>query len=52
MGILPNESRVVSEEEDNNNGTMSEGKEGDYEGVWVVKTGRGNNLPAAECKGF
>ena len=35
MEILPKESRAVSEEEDNNCGTMAEGEEGDDEGVWV-----------------
>ena len=33
MGILPKESRVVSEEKDSNGGTMAEEEEGDYEGV-------------------
>ena len=35
MGILPKESRVVSEEEDNNNDTMAEGVEGDDKGAWM-----------------
>ena len=35
MGILPKESRTVSEKEDNNNGTMAEGVEGEDEGVWM-----------------
>ena len=35
MGILPKESRVVSEEEDNNGETMAEGLEGDNEGVYM-----------------
>ena len=35
MGILPNESRVVSEEEDNNDETMAEGVEGGDEQVWM-----------------
>ena len=35
MGILPKESRAVSEEEDNNDGTMAEGEEGYNEGVWM-----------------
>ena len=33
MGILPKESWVVLEEEYHNNGTITEGVEGDYEGV-------------------
>ena len=32
VGILPNESRMVSEEEDNNNKTISEGEEWGDEG--------------------
>ena len=33
MGILPKESRVVLEEEDENDETMSEGEEGEDEGL-------------------
>ena len=35
MVILPKESRVVSEEEDDNNETMAEAEEAYYEVVWV-----------------
>ena len=35
MEILPKKSRVVLEEEDNNNGTMAEREEGDEECVWM-----------------
>ena len=35
MGILPKEIRVVSKEEDDNDETISEGEEGDDEGVWM-----------------
>ena len=35
MGILTKESRVVLEEEDGNDKTMTEGEEGDDEGVWT-----------------
>ena len=35
MGILPKESRVVSEEEDDNDDTMSEGVKVDDEGVFM-----------------
>ena len=33
VGIMPKESRVVSEDENDNNETMTEGEEGDDEGV-------------------
>ena len=33
MGVLPNKSQTVSEEEDNNYGTMEESGEGDDESV-------------------
>ena len=35
VGIIPKESRVVSEEEYDNDETMSEGVEGGDEGVWM-----------------
>ena len=35
MGILPKESSVVSEEEDNKIETMEEGDEGENEGIWM-----------------
>ena len=35
VGILPKESWVVSEEENYNNKTMSEGEEGGDEGIWM-----------------
>ena len=35
VGILPKESRVVSEEEYDNDDTMAEGVEGDDGGVWM-----------------
>ena len=35
MGILPKESRVVSEEEDDTYEAMAEGVEGGNEGVWM-----------------
>ena len=35
MGILPKESRLVSEEEEDINETMVEGVEGGNEGVWM-----------------
>ena len=35
MGIIPKESRVVSEEEDKNYETMAEGVEGGDEDVWM-----------------
>ena len=35
MGILPKEIWEVSEEEDNNYGTMAEGVEGYDEGIWM-----------------
>ena len=34
-GIIPKESWVVLEEEDDNNETMAGGVEGEYEGVWM-----------------
>ena len=39
VGILPNESRVVLEEEDENNETMAEGVEGYDKGVWMYWKG-------------
>ena len=35
MGIMPKESWVVSEEENNNNETMEEGEDGEDAGVWM-----------------
>ena len=35
MGILPKESPLVSEEEDDNDEAISEGEEGGDEGVWM-----------------
>ena len=35
MGIMPKESLLVSEEEDNKKYTMIEGYEGVDEGVWI-----------------
>ena len=34
-GILPEESRVVLEEENDNDETTAEGEEGDDDGVWM-----------------
>ena len=35
VGIIPKESRLVSEEEDDIDETMPDGVEGDDEGVWM-----------------
>ena len=35
MEILPNESWLVSEEEEDNNETMAEGEEGENEELWM-----------------
>ena len=35
MGILPKESRLVSEEKYDNDATMAEVEEGGNEGVWI-----------------
>ena len=35
MGILPKESRVVLEKEDNNDESMAEGGDRGDEGVWI-----------------
>ena len=35
MGILPKESWLLLEDEDDNDETMAEGEEGNDEGVWI-----------------